>query len=60
MTQVLEKLHEYAAMGTPHIWRIDPGVRQMFRFRDNCLAEVAVLQTAEPVRELCREEIFTA
>ena len=37
MTRVLEKLKEYAANGTPHIWVIDPRLRQMFTFRANAL-----------------------
>ena len=60
MSHVLEKLEEYAAHGTPHIWLIDPRLRQTFTFRDNCLAEVETLETSDPRLELTRDEIFAA
>jgi Uma2 family endonuclease len=59
MSRVIEKLKEYAAKGTPHIWLIDPRLKQMFTFRQNCLAEVeGNLATEEPRLELTREEVF--
>ena len=60
MTRVLEKLKEYAANGTPHIWVIDPRLRQMFTFRANALQEVEsnVIATDDPRLELTREEAF--
>jgi Uma2 family endonuclease len=61
MTQVIEKLKEYATKGTPHIWIVDPRLKQMFTFHQNCLAEVeATLVTSDPVLELTRDEIFAA
>jgi len=60
MTEVLEKLEEYAAIGTPHIWLIDPRLRQMFTFHQNTLAEVKILSTPEPRLELTRDEVFAA
>ncbi|MGO9256321.1 MAG: Uma2 family endonuclease [Bryobacteraceae bacterium] len=59
MSALLEKLKEYAAKGTPHIWVIDPRLKQMYTFRQNCLAEVeGDLVTDDPRLELTREEVF--
>jgi len=59
MSRVIEKLKEYAAKGTPHIWVIDPRLKQMYTFRQNCLAEVeGDLVTDDPRLELTREEVF--
>ena len=59
MSAVIEKLKEYAAKGTPHIWVVDPRLQQMFTFRQNCLAEVeGNLATDDPRLELTREEVF--
>jgi Uma2 family endonuclease len=60
MTRVIEKLKEYAANGTPHIWVIDPRLRQMFTFRGKGLQEVDsdVIATDDPRLELTREEVF--
>ena len=60
MSAVIEKLKEYAAKGAPHIWLIDPRLKQMFTFRQNCLAEVdTTLATENPHLELTRDEVFT-
>jgi Uma2 family endonuclease len=37
MMRMTQKLGEYAAMGIPHIWVIDPVSKQTWRFRDNQL-----------------------
>lgn len=37
MMRMTQKLAEYAAMGIPHIWVIDPGSRKAWRFRNNQL-----------------------
>jgi Uma2 family endonuclease len=59
MSALIEKLKEYAAKGTPHIWVIDPRLKQMYTFRQNCLAEVeGDLVTDDPRLELTREEVF--
>jgi Uma2 family endonuclease len=60
MSRVIEKLKEYAAKGTPHIWVIDPRLKQMYTFRRNCLAEVEGNLATEdhPRLELTREEVF--
>ncbi|HTX37209.1 MAG TPA: hypothetical protein VME43_19405 [Bryobacteraceae bacterium] len=59
--EVLEKLQEYAAKGTPHIWIVDPRLRQMFSFQQNCPAEVeGILLTADPYLELTRDDVLAA
>jgi Uma2 family endonuclease len=59
MTDVLEKLDEYATQGTPHILLIDPRLNRLFTFHANCLAEAeTVLSTTEPRLELTAAEIF--
>jgi len=60
MTEVLEKLEEYAAIRTPHVWLIDPRLRQMFTFHQNTLAAVETLSTPDPRLELTREEVFAS
>jgi Uma2 family endonuclease len=37
MMRMTQKLGEYAAMGIPHIWVIDPASKQTWRFRDSQL-----------------------
>jgi len=37
MMRVTRKLGEYATMGIPHIWVIDPTSKQTWRFRNNQL-----------------------
>jgi Uma2 family endonuclease len=37
MMRITQKLGDYAAMGIPHIWVIDPKTKQAWRFRDNDL-----------------------
>jgi Uma2 family endonuclease len=59
MSDVLEKLNEYATLGTPHIWLIDPRLNRLFTFHGNCLAEAeTVLSTTDPCLELTAAEIF--
>jgi Uma2 family endonuclease len=60
MTRVIEKLKEYAALGTPNIWVLDPRTRQMFVFRGNTLQEIEgdVIASETPRIELTRDEIF--
>lgn len=60
MSRVIEKLKEYAALGTPHIWLFDPRLRQMFTFHGNTLTEVeaGVIASGDPRLELTREEVF--
>jgi Uma2 family endonuclease len=62
MSRTIEKLEEYAAAGTRHIWVIDPRLRQVFTFRGNALqvVEDEVIATADPRLELTRGEIFQA
>ncbi|MGA3241029.1 MAG: Uma2 family endonuclease [Bryobacteraceae bacterium] len=60
MSDVLEKLEEYAAAGVRYIWIVDPRLKKAF-FYDGGLREVTsgVLVTAdEPVVELPLAEVF--
>ena len=60
MTRVIERLQEFAAIGTPHIWVIDPRLKQVYTFGGGSLTEVAgdVVATGDPRLELTRAEIF--
>jgi len=61
VSRLIEKLKEYAAMGTPNIWVFDPRLAEMFVFHGNALHEVegdTISTKAEPRIELTREEIF--
>jgi Uma2 family endonuclease len=60
MSRVIERLQEFAAIGTPNIWLIDPRLKQMFTFHGSALQEVKgdVIATEDPRLELTRAEIF--
>ncbi|SPE42662.1 conserved hypothetical protein [Candidatus Sulfopaludibacter sp. SbA3] len=60
MTRVIERLLEFAAIGTPHIWVIDPRLKKMFTFHGHTLQEVEgdIIATGDPRLELTRAEIF--
>ena len=60
MSQIMEKLQEYAAAGTANIWLFDPKHNLMFTFQANSLQEVTgdVIATGDPRLELTREEVF--
>ena len=60
MSRTIEKLKEYAAIGTPNIWLFDPRLKQMHSFRSVDLHEVTadVIATEDPRIELTRGEIF--
>jgi Uma2 family endonuclease len=60
MSRVIEKLEEYASIGTPNIWLFDPRLRQMFVFEANALrlADMLIASTADTVVKLTRSELF--
>ena len=60
MSRVIERLLEFAAIGTPNIWVIDPRLKKMFTFHGNTLQEVEgdAIATGDPRLELTRAEIF--
>jgi Uma2 family endonuclease len=59
MSDVLEKLEEYAAFGVAHIWLADPRRRKAFRFYDGRLEEVpAAFEAPEAAVRLPLDEIF--
>jgi Uma2 family endonuclease len=55
----LEKLGEYAAMGVPHIWVVDPRRRKAFTYSNGCLDELTGSElTAGPEISLPLSEVF--
>ena len=60
LSSFIEKLREYSAMSTPHIWVVDPRLYEMFTFRSGDLLEVKgdVIATENPRLELTRAEVF--
>ena len=60
MTQMMEKLEEYAQKGVPNIWLIDPRLQTMSVYSQGALREIRsdVIATGDPRLELTREEIF--
>jgi Uma2 family endonuclease len=59
-TGVLEKLAEYAAIGTPNIWLFDPRMRRMYAYSTGNLQEVSgdAIATGDGAVQLARAEIF--
>jgi len=60
MSEVLEKLEEYASVGVANIWLIDPRRKKAFTFAEHCLEEVtgAAIATSAPVIQIDLEELF--
>ena len=61
VSRTIERLKEYAAVGTQNIWLFDPRLKSMYRFEANTLLEVAgdvIATSVEPRLELTRAEIF--
>jgi len=61
MSDVLEKLSEYAAIGTPNIWLFDPRACHMYTYQTGVLQEITaevIATTADPRVELTRAELF--
>jgi Uma2 family endonuclease len=60
MTRVIEKLQEYAALGVPNIWLIDPRMKLMWVYRPPALVEIEgdTIAAADGSVELSRAEIF--
>jgi Uma2 family endonuclease len=60
MSRVIERLLEFAAIGTPNIWVIDPRLKKMFTFHGNTLQEVEgdAIASENPRLELTRAETF--
>jgi Uma2 family endonuclease len=60
VTRLVERLREFVALGTPHIWVIDPRLKLMYVFRNDSLQAVEgdALATDDPCLELTREEVF--
>ena len=55
-----KKLEEYAAIGVPNIWLLDPWRRKAFTFFKHCLEEVTgpAISTSDPVITVTLEELF--
>lgn len=58
MSDVLEKLEEYAGFRIPHIWVADPRRRKGFRFREGRLEEVSEFIAEDLKVRLALEEVF--
>lgn len=60
MSDVMEKLAEYDALGVENIWVIDPRLRQLSVYRAGVLQQVvdAELRTADGEAGLARDEVF--
>ena len=61
MSDVMEKLHEYASKGVPNIWLIDPRLRTIWVYVSGVLHEIRderVATAGEPRIELTRDEVF--
>jgi Uma2 family endonuclease len=61
MSQMIERLEEYAQKGVLNIWVIDPRLRTMSIYSEGALQEIRgdVIATSDPRLELTRQEIFT-
>jgi Uma2 family endonuclease len=59
-TDLLEKLAEYAAIGTPNIWIFNPRTKRMYTYHTGILQEIAddTIATTDNAVRLTRAEIF--
>ncbi len=53
-----DKLAEYAAMGIPYIWVVDPGHRRIQKYEDESLIRVDAIEFPERGFRLTAQEIF--
>jgi len=60
-SDLLEKLDEYARMGVPNIWVIDPRRKKAFTYRGNALDEVSgpALTTPDPALSISLDDVFS-
>ena len=60
VSDLLEKLEEYAALGVPNIWVIDPHRRKAFTYEDRSLREVTSpeLTSNDPALTIPLAEVF--
>jgi len=60
LTRVMGKLQEYAELGVPNIWLIDPRMKLMWVYRPPALFEIEgdTIAVADGSVELSRAEIF--
>lgn len=53
-----DKLAEYAAMGIPYIWVVDPGHRRIQKYEDESLIRVDAIEFPDRGFRLTSQEIF--
>jgi Uma2 family endonuclease len=60
MSRVIAKLQEYATLGVPNIWLVDPEMKLMSVYRPPALVEITgdTIATEDGSIELSRAEIF--
>ncbi|HUB83656.1 MAG TPA: Uma2 family endonuclease [Bryobacteraceae bacterium] len=60
MSRVIAKLQEYATLGVPNIWLVDPQMKLMSVYRPPALVEITgdTIATEDGSVELTRGEIF--
>lgn len=56
-TRMIRKLNDYAAMGIPHIWVIDPATRTYYRFHDGKLDPSTTFGTPDTAMHFSFSEI---
>jgi len=56
--ELLEKLHEYAGWGVPHIWVVHPAARTLMIYRDRALQETDRLDAPELSASLSATDVF--
>ncbi len=59
MTQVIEKLDEYATWGVTHIWFVDLFHKKLFTYAKRELHEVPQFQLTDPNFTVMPQDIFT-
>ena len=61
MSNLMEKLEEYAKIGVPNIWVIDPRRRILYVYANGALTEIhgsSIATATDPRLEVTRSEIF--
>ena len=60
MRVMMDRIHDYLAMGVPHVWVIDPESRRGYQYTSDGMREAkdGILRTTEPAIEVPIADLF--